>query len=146
MGVPRLWKGGKFPPPPKYFRQQEKGRKTWKMTRKKEKFPPPPKPKQERESSLFNKVNICKPEKCEKSQFPIEILIKISQNFLENFQNSLHFGPNTQNFEGRFLKFTCSMEIILQFLIILHFYTNFSRFSLKVFIQFLIVLLYLSFF
>ena len=35
---------------------------------------------------------------CEKSQFPIEIFIKKSQNFLENFQNSLHFWSKRARF------------------------------------------------
>ena len=34
---------------------------------------------------------------CEKSQFSIEILIKKSQNFLEDFHNSLHFWSKTRN-------------------------------------------------
>ena len=42
---------------------------------------------------------------CEKSQFSIEILIKKSQNFLENFQNSLHFWSKRAKFCRHFAQF-----------------------------------------
>ena len=37
-------------------------------------------------------------KKCKKSQFSIEILIKKSQDFLETFQNFLHFWSNPAEF------------------------------------------------
>ena len=67
----------------------------------------------------------------------------------EFFKIFFVLGPNAQIFARRFLTFPCPMEIILRLLMIVHFSTNFSRFSPKIsriFIPFPIVLLHLSHF
>ena len=86
---------------------------------------------------------------CEKRQFSIEILIKISQNFLEIFKIIFIFGPKAQNIAGILLRFSCPLEILHHILMSMHFSTNSSRFSQKIariFMPFSIVLLYLSYF
>ena len=47
-----------------------------------------------------------------------------------------HFQQSFSGFAGRLLSFTCPMEIVPQFLMSLHFSTNFSRFSEKNFKNF----------
>ena len=84
-----------------------------------------------------------------KNQFSIEILIKNPQIIVKIYKIFFIYSPNAQCFAESFLSFRWSMEMILQILIILNFSTNFSRFSpkfSKIFIQFPIVLLYLSHF
>ena len=48
-------------------------------------------------------------------------ILRVRTKNEENFEIFVTFGPNAQNFADRLLNFTCSMEIIPQLLMILHF-------------------------
>ena len=117
-------------------------------------FPPPPKSEKllQKSGVIFQRSILSQRSQkskkylvknCEKSQFSLEILIKKSQNFLEIFQNSFHFWSKPAKFCMQVAQFQLPIEIIHQILMILHFSTNFSRFSPKIsriFMPFSIVL------
>ena len=68
---------------------------------------------------------------CEKSQFSIEILIKISPDVLKNFQVLFIFRSNAENFASKFLNFPWMIEGLKKNLLIWKLSTNYSLFSPK---------------